>query len=124
MMTGLRLYEDPQTDRLGAVSYRVNLRRGFTLVEMLATVAIIAILAMVFLPYLTTGKIKAKDVRRIMNLRQLGLAQRLYASDFHDRFVYSGHGWWVTPLLECYLKPVMHRKPWLTGNIGGAIIPP
>ena len=108
MTTRLRFVVDPEP----TAGHRVNLRHGFTLVEMLATVAIIAILVIVCLPYLSTGKLKAKDARCIMNLRQLGLAQHLYASDFHDRFVYSGHGWWVTPLLEypILLRPYLGSR--------------
>jgi len=57
---------------------------GFTLVELLVVIAIIGILASVLLPVLASAREKGHRTRCLSNMRQIGMAVRLYASDNQD----------------------------------------
>src|SRR5437879_3570211 len=59
---------------------------GFTLLELLCVIAIIAILASMLLPALRGAEARARRIQCVGNLRQTGLAFHLFAHDHNGAF--------------------------------------
>lgn len=59
-----------------------NGSRGFTLIELLVVIAIISMLSSVIMASLNGARIKARDSKRVQDIRQLQLAITLFYDDF------------------------------------------
>lgn len=70
-------------------------KSGFTLIELLVVISIIGLLSSVVLASLSTARARARDTRRIEDLRQIQTALELY---FNGHSVYpapaNGYGNW------------------------------
>jgi prepilin-type N-terminal cleavage/methylation domain-containing protein/prepilin-type processing-associated H-X9-DG protein len=60
--------------------------RAFTLIELLVVIAIIAILVSLLLPGLRVAKDRSQRIRCTSQMKQLGLAFTVFASDHDDRY--------------------------------------
>src|ERR1700691_5107031 len=73
-------------------------QKGFTLIELLAVIAIISILASILLSVLSQAREKGRSAQCLSNLRQWGVAFRMYGDDNQDYLPRRGQG--VQPLNE------------------------
>ncbi len=67
--------------------------KGFTLIELLVVVAIIGILATVVLASLEGARSKARDAKRLSDLKQIQIALEMYYGD-NGSYPNNGGGWW------------------------------
>ncbi len=94
-------------------------RLGFTLVELLVVIGIIALLISILLPSLAQARSQAQKLQCQSNLRQIGLAFRMYMNDskgFLPPVEYGGMGngrFWVDLLSD---KNYLKSKPSVAGN--------
>jgi prepilin-type N-terminal cleavage/methylation domain-containing protein/prepilin-type processing-associated H-X9-DG protein len=75
---------------------------GFTLLELLVVIALLAILASLLLPGLARAKALARSAQCQSRLGQFGIAFRMYLNDFE---VYPDNVGALEPYLVTYLKP-------------------
>lgn len=83
--------------------------RGFTLIELLIVIAIIGLLSSVVLASLNSARKKARDARRISDMKQMMLALEMY----YDKFTQypdsdnAGCGGWDTPENGTFISPLV-----------------
>ena len=82
--------------------------RGFTLIEVLVVITILAILAGLLLPALARAKAKAQAIYCMNGQRQLALAWRLYSDDSDGRLPYAS---------ESAYDPASRNQTWVTGKL-------
>lgn len=103
-------------------------RHGFTLIELLVVIAIIAILAAILFPVFARARERARSARCVSNLKQLGLALRMYMDDYDGQFpwgidpadknlpqIWDGYPLWQAmipsmPLIHDVVDPYVKNK--------------
>ncbi len=106
---GFTLVERPFGRRSSSLSLRAEGRttpHGFTLVELLVVVAIIALLLSILLPGLQKAREVARQAVCLSNVRSAATSQHLYAGDFQDQLAMA---------LEYELPGGMGEKTFWTG---------
>jgi prepilin-type N-terminal cleavage/methylation domain-containing protein len=73
---------------------RARRRRGFTLVELLVVIALMAILTSILFPVFSQARETARQTTCASNLRQLGQGFLLYAQEYDDRWPGIWNGEW------------------------------
>lgn len=63
-------------------------RCGFTLVELLVVIAVVAILMGVLLPAISLARQSARSIQCLNNLRQIGMSQAAWSADHDDQIVW------------------------------------
>ena len=72
--------------------------RAFTLLELLVVIAIITILAAIAIPSLSSARERAKIVKDMSNLRQIGTATQMYMNDNNGVLPGSATATWMLQL--------------------------
>ncbi len=86
-----------------------KLKQGFTLIEMLVVISIIAVLTGLILANFNNARLRGRDAARKSDLRQIKSALRLFYNDFQqypedgssDRILGCGNGQLAADLSEC-----------------------
>lgn len=83
--------------------------RGFTLIELIVVIAVIALLAGLLLPALGWAKSRARSMSCVNHLRQLQIAWQMYLDD------HQGH---LIPNHHAYIRGAWRSTPgsWVTGH--------
>jgi len=82
---------------------------GFTLVALLVIVAVVAILAAMLLPALASAKRKAQRINCVNNLKQCGLAFRIWSVDNHDQYPMAAFDFGTQELVARYFKTLSNE---------------
>jgi len=101
-------------------------RRGFTLIELLVVIAIIAVLAAILFPVFAAARERARITACGSNLRQLGMASRMYAQDndeqlYVERTLYNPHLGLITAWSSYVKNAHLFYCPSAAGGVPAAV---
>lgn len=88
-------------------------RNGFTLIELLVVIAIIAILSTIVMTGLSSARAKARDAKRVADIKNIQLALSLYYTDnnMYPTNIYSTSGTAPANGLSPTYMPVVPTDP-------------
>ncbi|MBI4135067.1 MAG: type II secretion system protein [Candidatus Sungbacteria bacterium] len=110
---------------------------GFTLVELLVVIGMIAVMALLVLSFTRNARTRGRDSKRMQDLLQIQRALEFYYSEYgyYPRtggvWVYSSNSSWdvLGAALQSYMPTLPHDPrdtggdPWVTGNYTYAYAP-
>ncbi len=96
-------------------------RRGFTLVELLVVVSILALLIAILLPSLSGARAQAKSAVCATGIRQIVLANMMYAGDHQQRYCPAAADIATTNLHRWHGSRTNPNQPFQAG--GGPLVP-
>ena len=110
-------YSSRATGKMTNISIKNHTLRGFSLIELLVVVAVVAILCGMLLPVLAKARGQARLARCINNQRQLLLTWHLYNGDNREMAAANGHGM-VSPgiSLSSSASGSGFKKFWVPGD--------
>jgi prepilin-type N-terminal cleavage/methylation domain-containing protein/prepilin-type processing-associated H-X9-DG protein len=73
-------------------TYLMKTDKGFTLIELLVVIAIIAVLAAILFPVFAQARDKARQSACLSHAKQVGLAARMYNTDYDEMWVPYAYG--------------------------------
>jgi len=101
LFEGTRLFTSQSTRNI------TRKRQGFTLVELLVVIGIIAVLIGILLPSLSKARQSANRTKCLSNIRQLGIGMVMYTQDNKGSFPFMGGShrsedwiWWDTAVMD------------------------
>ncbi len=97
----------------------ISAKSGFTLVELLVVIGIISILIAMLLPALNKAREAAKTIQCMSNMRQIGQALQMYATQSHEYLPYWNQDSATT--LGYPVPPADHRHWWQVLMYSGAL---
>jgi prepilin-type processing-associated H-X9-DG protein len=96
---------------------RASPKGFFTLVELLITISILVLLMSVLLPALNKARGKAKQIKCLNNLKQLGIAENMYVMDNQETILDCENSTWDR-MLASYLHKSIDPWPGYKGVYG------
>jgi prepilin-type N-terminal cleavage/methylation domain-containing protein len=126
---GLNQTTSPRLGRYGTIRRRRG-NTGFTLVELLVVVSIIALLIAILLPSLRRARDQARQAKCMANLHSIGLGVRAYSEDFNQIAPHyetvGRHGFRIAPLKRS--DPTAPEESWglqvaLAAGCGPTVLP-
>ena len=95
--------------RIAKIGAYAKKQEGFTLIELLVVIAIIGVLASTVFASLNSARKKARDARRLTDMRTMQIALEFYYDQFgvYPDSDFAGCGTWDTPGDGTFITPLV-----------------